>query len=73
MRSDNPTAKILIAKGMSIMELSRRVGIQRHVVSAYMRGDRPWAGSALRKISAELGVSPKVLTGEVPLPGTEGD
>lgn len=71
MRDDNPTAKILIAKGISIMELSRRVEIDRRVVSDYMRGVRPWARTALRKISMELGVPQGMLTGEIPLPGSE--
>ena len=70
MRDDNPTAKILIAKGMSIAELSRRVGIDRRVVSDYMRGARPFARTALRKIALELGVPQGMLTGEIPLPTT---
>ena len=71
MRDDNPTAKILIAKGMTIMELSRRVNIDRRCVSDYMAGRRPWARTALRKISMELGVPQGMLTGEIPLPGQE--
>ena len=71
MRDDNPTAKILIAKNMSIMELSRRVGIDRRVVSDYMRGARPWSRTGLRRIAMELGVPQGLLTGEIPLPGSE--
>lgn len=73
MRDDNPTAKILIAKGLSIMEFSRRMEMDRRVVSDYMAGRRPWSAPALRKASALLGVPQKVLTGEEPLPGMESE
>lgn len=71
MRDDNPTAKILIAKGLSIMEFSRRIEIDRRVVSDYMRGKRPWSPAALRKASLVLGVPQGMLTGEIPLPGLD--
>lgn len=73
MRDDNPTAKILIARGMSIVELSRRVELDRRIVSDYMSGRRPWSQPGLRKVAAELGVPIKMLTGEIPLPGLEDD
>lgn len=72
MRGDNPTAQVLIARGMSIAELGRRVNISRVKLSEYMRGVLPWPRTALRRIAIELDVPIGVLTGEIAL-GGEGD
>lgn len=68
---DNPTSRILIARGMTIVGFARELGISRQKVSAYMNGHTPWPRSTLMRAAMYLGVEPKVLTGEMELVGRE--
>lgn len=64
---DNPTARILIARGLTIVAFARQLGIPRNKLSAYMNNRLPWPRSTLMRAAMELGVEPKVLTGEMEL------
>lgn len=61
---DNPTSRILIAKGLTIVGFAKQLGIPRNKLSAYMNGHQPWPRSTLMRAAMALGVEPKVLTGE---------
>lgn len=64
---DNPTSRILIARGMTIVGFARELGIPRNKLSAYMNAHTPWPRSTLMRAAVALGVEPKVLTGEMEL------
>lgn len=64
---DNPTARILIAKGLTIVKFAQMLGISREKTSAYMNNRLPWPRSTLMRAAMLLGVEPKVLTGEMEL------
>lgn len=64
---DSPTARVLIAKGLTIKAFAEMLGISRVKTSAYMRGQIPWPRSTLIRAALLLEVEPKVLTGEMQL------
>ena len=66
---DNPTARILIAKNLTIIGFAKQLGIPREKLSAYMNGRLPWPRGTLMRAAMMLGVEPKVLTGEMELGG----